>query len=134
MVIFLHILNYINSKGVKKMKVIYHIDNNSKWKAVLENVKNMIKTGNELGEKFNIEVLVNADAVIALQEQVAINSKLYLEFQELSTEQVVFAACKNALNKFAIEDDKLISFVTIVPAGVIELTKKQLEGYAYIKP
>lgn len=116
------------------MKVIYHIDNNSKWKAVLENVKNMIKTGNELGEKFNIEVLVNADAVIALQEQVAINSKLYLEFQELSTEQVVFAACKNALNKFAIEDDKLISFVTIVPAGVIELTKKQLEGYAYIKP
>ena len=116
------------------MKVIYHIDNNSKWKMVLENVKNMIKTGNELGEKFTIEVLVNADAVIALQEQVAINSKLYLEFQELSTEQVVFAACKNALKKFAIEDEKLISFVTIVPAGVIELTKKQLEGFAYIKP
>lgn len=116
------------------MKVLYHIDNDSKWSMVLENVKNMIKTGKELAETFTIEVLANGNAVITLQEEVATNSKMYLEFQELSTEQVSFKACNNALKKFAISKEKMISFVEIVPAGVVEIAKKHEEGYSYIKP
>lgn len=116
------------------MNVLYHIDSNSKWKMVLENVKNMIKTGKELGDSFTIEVLANGEAVITLVEQVAVNSKMYLEFDELSKEGVIFAACNNALKKFAIEKDKIISFVEIVPAGVIEIAKKHEKGFSYIKP
>lgn len=115
------------------MKTIYHIDNDGKWKMTLENVKNMIKTGKELGETFTIEVMANGNAVVTLQEQVAINSKMYLEFEELFKEQVAFTACNNALKKFDIKEDKLISFVQVIPAGVIELTQKHEEGYAYIK-
>ena len=116
------------------MKVLYHIDTNAKWKMVLENVKNMIKTGKELGETFTIEVLANGGAVITLSEMVAVNSKMYLQLDELSQEGVEFAACNNALKKFDIPEEKLISFVKIVPAGVIEIAKKHEEGYCYIKP
>ena len=44
------------------MKVLYHIDQESKWKMVLENVKNMIRTGKELGESFEIEIISNGIA------------------------------------------------------------------------
>ena len=47
---------------------------------------------------------------------------------------VKFVACNNALNIFDIKKENVIHFVGIVPAGVVELVKKQREGYAYIKP
>lgn len=33
-----------------------------------------------------------------------------------------------------ITKEQIASFVTIVPAGVLELAEKQAQGYAYIKP
>lgn len=37
------------------MKVLYHIDSESKWYMVLENVKNMLKYGKENNVFFEIE-------------------------------------------------------------------------------
>ncbi|MDO5516162.1 MAG: DsrE family protein [Clostridium sp.] len=116
------------------MNVLFHIDENSKWKSVLDNVRNMIKACRESGEAFKIEVLSNGTAVISLKEQAAMNLKMIPEFIELSKEGAVFAACRNSLNKFAICQEDLIPFVEVVPSGVIEIAKKQEGGYAYIKP
>lgn len=115
------------------MKVLYHIDQESKWKMVLENVKNMIKTGSELGESFDIEIIANGVAVIGIQEHVSISSKLYLEFEEILRSNVKIKACNNALKKFGIDKSSICSFVEVVPAGVIEIAKKHEEGYCYIK-
>ena len=115
------------------MKVLYHIDQESKWKMVLENVKNMIRTGKELGESFEIEIISNGIAVIGVQEHVSIKSKLYLEFEEILKNDVKIKACNNALKKFGIEKTSLCSFVEVGPAGVMEIAKKHEEGYCYIK-
>ncbi|HHY41379.1 MAG TPA: hypothetical protein GX514_00790, partial [Thermoanaerobacterales bacterium] len=40
----------------------------------------------------------------------------------------------NALAAHGIQKENIIEFVDVVPAGVLELVKKQNEGYAYIKP
>lgn len=53
---------------------------------------------------------------------------------ELSREEVVFAACNNALNMFDLKPEQLCVFAQVVPAGVVEIAKKQEEGYSYIKP
>ncbi|APF24023.1 DsrE family protein [Clostridium butyricum] len=115
------------------MKVLFHIDQESKWKMVLENVKNMIKTGKELGDTFEIEIIANGIAVMGVQEHVSISSKLYLEFEEILRDNVKIKACNNALKKFGIEKSCICSFVEVVPAGVIEIAKKHEEGYCYIK-
>ena len=115
------------------MKVLYHIDQESKWKMVLENVKNMIKTGKELGETFEIEIIANGIAVMGIVEHVSISSKLYLEFEEILKSDVKVKACNNALKKFGIDKESICSFVEVVPAGVIEIAKKHEEGYCYIK-
>ena len=116
------------------MKVLYNIDEESKWHMVLENTKNMLKYGKENNEEFEIEIVANGIAVMGLIEHVAQKSKLYLEMDELSKEKVKFAACKNALNKFNPENSPMCAFATIVPAGVVEIAKKQQEGYSYIRP
>lgn len=116
------------------MKVLYHIDAESQWHMVLENVKNMLKYGKENQVEFEIEVVANGIAVVGLLQHVAEKSKWYLEMDELYKEKVVFAACNNALNKFNPGNLPLCAFVTVVPAGVVEIAKKQEEGYSYIKP
>lgn len=116
------------------MKVLYHIDSESKWNTVLENVKNMLKYGAENGAPFEIEVVANGIAIVGLLQPVAEKSKWYPEMAELSEKKVVFAACHNALSKFNPTEVPVCAFVKVVPAGVVEIAQKQEEGYSYIKP
>lgn len=116
------------------MNALFHINQNTKWMSVLENVSNAIKHCEETLERFQIEVVANGDAVISLKEQAAINLKIIDKLTELSKKEVVFAACKNSLNKYAISEGDLIDFVVVVPSGVIEIIKKQEKEYSYIKP
>ncbi|HEU5165599.1 MAG TPA: DsrE family protein [Chitinophagaceae bacterium] len=47
--------------------------------------------------------------------------------------KVTFAACEHAMQVFNINKDQLLNGVTTVPDALIELVKKQTEGYGYIK-
>lgn len=116
------------------MKVLYHIDTEAKWHMVLENTKNMLKYGMENNTAFEIEIVANGIAVVGLIQEVAEKSKWYLEMDELYKQNVVFAACNNALKKFNPTNALLCAFVKVVPAGVVEIASKQQEGYFYIKP
>lgn len=112
-------------------KVIFHIDEISKWKLLLGNVSNLLKGLDN--EKLYIEVLANSEAV----KYYDINQDLDADIntmEGLNKKGVNFAACNNALMAYNIKKDNIISFVNIVPAGVVELVKKQSEGYIYIKP
>ena len=52
----------------------------------------------------------------------------------LSGEGIRFAACGNALKGTGLTKADIFDFVTVVPAGVVELAERQAEGYAYIRP
>lgn len=114
------------------MKVIYHIDESSRWEVVLNNADNMLRYGNENGVDFTIEVLANGGAVKEYQKNQA-GEALSARFAVLA-DKVSFCACSNALKGLSIPADSLFPFVKIVPAGVVELAVRQEEGYSYIKP
>ena len=116
------------------MKVIYHIDESEKWNMVLDNVTNMLNYGAENNTAFEIEIVANGIAVTGLFRQEAKEANRYARMEELHTKKVIFAVCNNALKKFAAQNTALCPFATVVPAGVVELAKKQEEGYSYIKP
>ncbi|EKQ52829.1 MULTISPECIES: DsrE family protein [unclassified Clostridium] len=114
-------------------KVIFHIDELNKWNLVLKNVSNLLDViGNS---KFYIEVLGNAEAVRAYKtssEEISLNIENSLK--ELNAKGIKFVACNNALKAFELKKEDINSFIDIVPAGVLELVEKQMEGYSYIKP
>ena len=115
------------------MKVIFHIDENEKWKMTLGNVKNMLNYASNEDIKFKIEILANGAAVTEFKSENKSNEN-YKILKELSDQNVDIAVCKNALSAFEISENEIYPFIRTVPAGVVELTIKQDEGYAYIKP
>lgn len=117
--------------NMKNYKVIFHIDEMSKWKLLLANVSNLLNAMDN--ENFSVKVLANSEAVkyynTTLNLEVDINVMEYLH-----SRGVEFIACNNALKIYNMEKNNIINFVSIVPAGVLELVERQSEGYAYIKP
>jgi uncharacterized protein len=87
----------------------------------------------------NAEVTIvgyNSGAELMLKNARDPNGKLYAEqIHRLADRGVVFKACNNWLKSRNLTPDALISPVTVVPSGVIEILRLQNEeGFAYFRP
>ncbi|HLR34103.1 MAG TPA: DsrE family protein [Tissierellales bacterium] len=109
-------------------KVIFHIDEMDKWNLLLTNVKNLIDATTDT--KIKIEVIANSEAVKGYKH----DFKLVKTIDELNEEGVKFIACNNALKGNGLIKEDILTFVQIVPTGVLEIIEKQEKGYAYVKP
>lgn len=116
------------------MKVIFHVDEIEKWGTALTNIKNFIDYCEKEQEEREIELLANGVAVKMLVAEAANGTGMEADLNLIAEKKVTVAACNNALNSFKIDKDSLLPFVTVVPAGVVELVKRQEQGFAYIKP
>lgn len=118
---------------MEKFSVVFHINESAKWAMLLANVSNLIK---DLGqENIIIKVVANGAAVVDyISNDNKDNNELLNRIRELSKLGVDFIVCKNSLVGNKINENLLPKFVTIVPAGVTELVKRQSEGYSYIRP
>lgn len=116
---------------MKLYKVVFHIDESFKARAqqVLANITNLL---DDLGDdNVQVELLANGDAV-----------RMFLKAPDNFSEQirslvkrgVKFVACANSLNHLNLTSTDLLDVVEIVPAGVSEIVKKQMDGWAYIRP
>ena len=112
-------------------KVIFHIDEISKWEMLLKNVQNMLAYYKQEQIEYDIEVLANSKAVEAYVKD---KSEYNEVFKKLAKDQVNLVACNNALSGLGIKKEEIFEYITIVAAGVVELVDKQEEAYAYIKP
>ena len=78
-----------------------------------------------------IEVVFFGDAITGLVQ----GSALYPEkVQQFLQKGVIFAACNNSLRRYNIDPSKVLpAGVIVVPVAILELVKKQEEGWSYIK-
>ncbi|OYV42265.1 MAG: hypothetical protein B7X10_06775 [Burkholderiales bacterium 21-58-4] len=53
---------------------------------------------------------------------------------KLKEHGVILAQCANTLRELHVDRKDLYPFITIVPAGVGEITLRQAQGWAYIHP
>lgn len=116
---------------MSEYKVIFHIDENNKWNLLLKNISNLLQAIDN--KKVHIEVLANSEAVKYYDTNQNLDTDINT-MESLNKKGVKFVACNNALMAYDIKKHNMIHFVDIVPTGVLELIKKQSEGYAYIKP
>ena len=116
---------------MKKYRVIFHLDEDSEEKVneVFNNLRNLIA---DLGEEnVEVELLTNGKGVMAMRKENESNS---LRIRHLAKQGVKFAVCTNSIKHLKMASDEFVSEAEIVPAGVSELVKRQIEGWAYISP
>ena len=116
-------------------RVIFHIDKRSKWKLLLGNVENLLQAADshEDCQSITVEVLANSEAVLEYAPARGAGS-YSAQMAGLHQRGVTFAACRNAMKGNGLTETDLEDFVVAVPAGVMELVKRQAQGYGYIKP
>jgi intracellular sulfur oxidation DsrE/DsrF family protein len=117
--------------AVKKYRVVFHIDESSKGRAdqVFRNIENLL---DDLGENnVEVELVANGGGVKALINDPDSDAE---QANHLAARGVLLAACANSLIYLEIARETLLASVVVVSSGVGELVKKQMDGWAYIRP
>lgn len=112
------------------MKIILHLNEPEKWNLAFGNITNILKAE----PNTELEILIHNDPLEKLTIKKSKELNIYDNLKTLSEKGVIIAACNNTMNKLKLTKEDMCPFVTVVPAGVLELAKKQQEGFSYIKP
>jgi uncharacterized protein len=115
---------------VAREKVVIQVSDAdpAKWNLALNNVKNVQQM---LGaDKVDAEIVVYGPGIGMLK----FDSVVAARIEEAKKANISIVACENTMKGMKLTKDDMLPNTSYVPAGVVELMKKQQEGYAYIRP
>ena len=109
--------------------VIQVSDNDAmKWHLALNNAENIQEA---LGKgKVTVEIVAYGPGLNMLKAE----SKVAPRLNGALDNNVELAACATTMKKMKLTKADLIGGATVVPGGVIEIMKRQSEGWSYIRP
>jgi len=115
---------------VEKRKVVFQISdlNAKKWGLALNNAAN---TQKDLGkENVAIEIVAYGPGIDMLKLESEVGERVAKAMEA----GVKIVACQNTMRNQGLTDKDMLPNIGYVPSGVVELIKRQDEGYAYIRP
>jgi len=98
----------------------------------LTNAAYTIKYLKPRGIKYKIQIVLYGKAVLpanAFNEEYGGYSEL---METLNQQGVEFAICNNSLVALKQSAEDIYPYMKIIPAGILQIVKKQMQGYAYI--
>jgi intracellular sulfur oxidation DsrE/DsrF family protein len=99
-----------------------------KWNLALNNVKNVQM---DLGaDKTEIEIVAYGPGIGMLKADALVANRI----EEAVASGVKVVACENTMRNLKISRDDMHKNIEYVPAGVVQLMRRQQQGYAYIRP
>ena len=99
-----------------------------KWNLALNNAQNMQQA---LGkDKVRIEIVAYGPGLNMLKA----DSKVAGRLNAALDNNVELAACATTMKKMKVTKADLVGGATVVPGGVIEIMKRQSQGWSYIRP
>jgi intracellular sulfur oxidation DsrE/DsrF family protein len=100
----------------------------ARWNLVLNNVRNLQE---ELGaDKVVIEIVAYGPGIGMLKFDAPTNSRVF----EAIKSGVAVQACENTMRNQKLVRADMHPSVSYVPAGVVQIIKRQQEGWAYLRP
>lgn len=115
----------------QKPRLLIHVSENepARWNMALANAKN---AQDDVGgaDKVDIEIVSNGPSVMLLKSDSPIAGRL----AEAVKSGVKIVACENSMTVMKLARNDVAPGIGYVPAGIIELAKKQQEGWAYVRP
>ena len=98
----------------------------ARWNLTLNNIAN---AADGLGAGADIELVVYGPGIAMLKKDSAVADRLAVAIKG----GLRVAACQNSMRGFHIEAADLAPGVGVVPAGVVELIRREHAGYAYVR-
>lgn len=111
-------------------KVIFQVSDNDpqKWYLTLSNAKNVQK---ELGRgNVQIEILAYGPGL----EMVVLETEVAEKLEEAMDNGVKIVACENTMIGRKLSRADMFHGIGYVKTGVVELMRRQREGWAYVRP
>lgn len=96
----------------------------------LNNIENLLREVS--AGRAAVHVVANGSAVGLFRRERA--GGYAVRIGALAADGVRFSICNNSLNTLGMGREELLESCGVVPAGIIEIVRLQVEGYAYIKP
>ncbi len=125
----------LNSETINSHQVLLHIstDDPSRVESALGNAERLLAS-NDSNEKFQLQILVNADGIKILQ---AINSPYIDRIRSLAMahENVSFLACQRSIERQKLKgiDIHLVKEASIIPEALEEIVRRLNQGWIYIR-
>jgi len=120
--------------GERAYRVVFHVTDAGMATQTLNNVRNTLKAM----PNAQVVVVTNGPGIDFLLDGAtnASGNPYDATVQDLATHHnVQFRVCNNTLEARHIDKKRVVPEAAIVPSGVVEAARLQLEeGYAYIKP
>lgn len=113
-----------------KNKVVFQVSDADpqKWNLTLNNAKNV---ADELGEDaVDMEIVVYGPGIGMLKGDSPVGKRV----ADALKSGVKVVACENTMKAQKLVYADMLPNIDYVPAGVVELMKRQREGYAYVRP
>lgn len=117
-------------KDEAKNRVVLQVSDNdpAKWNLALNNALNVQK---DFGmDDVDLEIVVYGPGIHMLKA----GSPVAQRVASALTNGVKVVACQNTMEGMHLEKHDMLPAIGYVPAGVVELMKKQQQGWAYIRP
>jgi len=112
-------------------KAVYHInDSASQALSALRNIRNHLDTAPDT----TIEVVAHAQGVDFLMADYKDAATVGPLVSALASRGVKFEVCEITLKNRKLNKDQFVLEADFTPSGVVQLTRLQQQGYAYIKP
>lgn len=99
-----------------------------KWNLTLNNAKNVQQAYG--ADKVDIEIVTFGPGIAMLRS----NSVSAKQIEEAKQTGINIVACQNTMKGMKLTQDDMLPNTSYVPSGVVEIMKKEKEGYAYIRP
>lgn len=126
--IFLVTVLFSTVVNAQQHKIVWDLNGSdtAQQRSLFRQIANVLKESPDT----KIEVVYHGGAINGLVQGSSFFSGNVDEFLKKG---VIFAACNNSLRRFNIDPSKVLPGVIVVPVAILELTKKQEEGWSYIK-
>jgi intracellular sulfur oxidation DsrE/DsrF family protein len=114
----------------KPNRVVMQVSDNDpgKWNLALNNAKNLqadLGTGN-----VEIEIVAYGPGIAMLKADSIVGNRI----GEALGHGVKVSACENTMHGQKLVKADMLDGIGYVPAGVVEIMRKQQEGWAYLRP
>jgi uncharacterized protein len=97
------------------------------WNLTVGNVQNL--TAGVAPDEIQVEIVAYGPGILFLKSDSAVAADL----KGLQAVHVRLVACGNAMRARHLTPADLVTGVEVVPAGIVEVVRKQEEGWSYIK-
>lgn len=111
-------------------RVVLQVSDNdpAKWTLALNNARNLQQ---DLGaDKVQIEIVAYGPGIGMLKMDSPVANRIH----EALGAKVAVQACENTMRGQKLTKPDMLDGIGYVPAGVVQIMKRQQEGWAYIRP